>query len=180
MEEFLRIPQARIGALIGKNGAVKRKIEKDLGVRIEIDTEECSVKISDENTKDPLACWKGRDVVKAIARGFSPFKAFKLLEEDVILEIIDLKEYLGKSKNTLKRVKGRIIGKDGKTRKIIENMTGCYLSIYGKTIALIGEFEQVYDAKKAVEMLLHGSEHSSVYRFLEKVKRKKERHEIWR
>ena len=174
MEDYVRIPKRRIGVVIGKNGIVKKKIEEKLDLKIEVDEEGTAV-IKSLPSADPLACWKGRDVVKAIARGFSPHKAYKLFDDSVILEVVDLEDFTGKSRNSLKRVKGRIIGKDGKTRKIIETSTGCFLSVYGRTISFIGTFEDVYDAKKAVEMLLRGAEHSTVYRFLENIKKKKKK-----
>jgi ribosomal RNA assembly protein len=183
MEEFIRVPQARIGAIIGKNGKTKHEIEKRLKVTINIDTESGQTHIFCEDPDDPLCVWKGRDVVKAIARGFSPEKALDLLEDGFVLEIIDLEDYFGKSNNTLKRVKGRIIGKNGMTRKIIESMTGARVSVYGRTVALIGEFDTVADARKAVEMLLSGCMHATVYKFLENISRQRkmeERQSLWK
>ncbi|MHC1605053.1 MAG: KH domain-containing protein [Candidatus Methanofastidiosia archaeon] len=176
-EEFVKVPKERIGIIIGKNGTTKQEIEKSLDIKLVIDSEECIVQIIDyPTTEDPLAVWKGKDIIRAIARGFSPHKAQKLQKDGNIVEIIDISEYVGKSKNSLQRIKGRIIGTEGKTRKIIETMTGVHLSVYGKTISLLGTFEDVYDAKKAVGMLLEGKPHSGVYTYLEKVsKEKKER-----
>jgi ribosomal RNA assembly protein len=174
MEEYVRVPHARIGALIGKDGKTKRRIEENLCITLEVNTDTGEVLIvSTDTTEDPLAVWKGRDIVKAIARGFSPKKAFTLREDNTVLEVIDLEEYYGKSENSLKRVRGRIIGKNGMTRKIIENMTSTYVSVYGRTVSIVGVFEDVANAKRAVEMLMQGSMHSTVYRFLENLKRKK-------
>jgi ribosomal RNA assembly protein len=47
-------------------------------------------------------------------------------------------------------------------------MTGVKIVVYGKTVSLIGELEKVNLVKRAVEMLLSGSLHSTVYRLLEK------------
>jgi ribosomal RNA assembly protein len=184
MEEYVRVPKARIGAIIGKEGETKRKIEEELDITIEVDTETGQTHVfSKETTEDPLAVWKGRDMIKAIARGFSPKKALRLLDDDITLEVIDLEDYFGKSENSLKRIKGRIIGKNGMTRKVIEHMTGVHLSVYGRTVSLIGEFEDVMEAKRAVEMLMHGSMHSTVYKFLERLRRKKriiDKRSIWK
>ena len=183
MEEYVRVPRARIGAIIGKEGETKRIIEESLHILIDVDTETGQTRIySTESTQDPLAVWKGKDIVKAIARGFSPQNAVQLLKDGITLEIIDLEDYFGKSGNALRRVKGRIIGKNGMTRKIIENMTGAKISVYGRTVSLVGEFEQVTDARRAVEMLLRGCMHSTMYRFLEKLKRKKriEEKQLWK
>jgi ribosomal RNA assembly protein len=88
----------------------------------------------------------------------------------VALDIIKLTEYVGKSKKALARQKGRIIGRDGITRQIIHEMTGVDMSVYGKTVSIIGDLENLLIAKEAVEMILNGARHKSVYGFLEKKK----------
>ena len=47
-------------------------------------------------------------------------------------------------------------------------MTGVDISIYGKTVAIIGDMEQIHIAKEAVEMILNGVRHKTVYAFLER------------
>ncbi|MEM3541890.1 MAG: RNA-processing protein, partial [Candidatus Methanomethylicia archaeon] len=89
--------------------------------------------------------------------------------------------YVGSSKNHLMRVKGRIIGENGKTRKIIEEYTDTYLSIYSNYVAVIGSYENVMIVRRAIEMLASGKPHSSVYNFLDREKRmlKKFEFELW-
>ena len=166
--DYLKIPRDRIGVLIGTNGETKEKIEKITKTQLDIDGEEGTVAISPaEGMEDPLGVWKTNHIVKAVGRGFNPEMALKLNEDDVYLEIINLPLYVGKSKKSLARQKGRIIGKDGKTREIIVNMAEVAMAVYGKTVSLIGDFESVMVAKEAVEMILNGSRHKSVYGFLE-------------
>jgi len=166
--EYLKIPQDRIGVLIGKNGETKQKIEEITNTHLDIDGEEGTVVVSpNDEMEDPLGVWKTNHVVKAIGRGFNPEIALKLNEDDIYLEIIKLTLYVGKSKKALARQKGRIIGKNGRTREIIINMAEVAMVVYGKTVAFIGELENVMVAKEAVEMILNGSQHKSVYGFLE-------------
>lgn len=170
--EYLKIPRERVGAVIGKQGITKEEIENATKTSIEIDSETGSVSISPrEDAEDPLAVWKARYIVKAVGRGFNPEIALKLTDDEVLLEIINLPDYVGKSKKAILRQKGRIIGKDGRTRDIITDMTGVDISIYGKTVAIIGDMEHIHLAKEAVEMILNGSRHKSVYAFLEKKSR---------
>lgn len=170
--EYLKIPRERVGAVIGKQGITKEEIENATRTSIEIDSETGSVSISPrEDAEDPLAVWKARYIVKAVGRGFNPEIALKLTDDEVLLEIINLPDYVGKSKKAILRQKGRIIGKDGRTRDIITDMTGVDISIYGKTVAIIGDMEHIHLAKEAVEMILNGSRHKSVYAFLEKKSR---------
>jgi len=166
--EYLKIPKDRIGVLIGASGEVKQEIERITKTHLDIDGEEGTVAISPtDKMKDPLGVWKTNFVVKAIGRGFNPEAAIKLNEDDIYLEIIKLTLYVGKSKKALTRQKGRIIGKDGKTRELIINMAEVSMAVYGKTVSVIGELENVMIAKEAVEMILNGSRHKSVYSFLE-------------
>mgnify|MGYP001768987809 FL=1 len=170
--EYLKIPRERVGVVIGKGGMGKDEIEKTTKTNIEIDSETGSVSIKPtEDTDDPLSVWKARYMVKAIGRGFNPEIALKLIDDDMILDIINLPDYVGKSKKAILRQKGRIIGKDGRTRDIITEMTGVNMSVYGKTVALLGDFEHIQIAREAVDMILHGSRHKSVYAFLEKKSR---------
>jgi len=166
--DYLKIPRDRVGVLIGINGETKEKIEKTTKTHLDIDGEEGTVAISPtEEMDDPLGVWKTNHIVKAVGRGFNPEMAIKLNEDDVYLEIIKLPLYVGKSKKALARQKGRIIGKDGKTRELIINMAEASMAVYGKTVSFIGELENVMVAKEAVEMILNGSRHKSVYSFLE-------------
>jgi ribosomal RNA assembly protein len=97
------------------------------------------------------------------------------------MELIDLRAAFGKSEADLKRVKGRIIGLNGKTRRIIEELTDANVAVYGHTVGVIGTLEQVQVAREAIEMLVRGSMHSTVYRFLHRKRRelKKNMLEIW-
>ena len=167
----LKVPKERIAVLIGTEGETKRKIEELCSVRLNINSEEGDVFIT---SKDAFLIFNAKEVVKAIARGFNPDIALLLLKVDYSLELISLKD-LAKNKNTLKRIKGRIIGTEGKTRRVIEEIMQCSVSVYGKTVGIVGRNEFVSIAKRAVEMIIEGSPHSSVYRFLEK-KRKDMRH----
>ena len=169
--DYLKIPQNRVGALIGTNGDVKKSIEKLTGTILDIDSEDGTVYISPrEDMEDPLGVWNANHIVKAIARGFNPEVAMKLISDDIYLEIIKLPLYIGKSKKALARHKGRIIGKNGKTRELITELAEVDMAVYGKTVSLIGEMDNVLVAKEAIEMILNGSRHKSVYAFLENKK----------
>jgi ribosomal RNA assembly protein len=167
--EYLKIPRERVGVVIGKNGITKDEIENLTKTEIIVDSEAGTVAISPtEETVDPLSVWKARYIVKAIGRGFNPEISVKLMGDETILEIINLPDYVGKSKKAILRQKARIIGKEGRTKDIITDMTGVDISIYGKTVAIIGDMEQIHIAKEAVEMILNGVRHKTVYAFLER------------
>lgn len=181
--ERLRIPKTRIAVLIGPEGKVKQRLEKATNTTITVDSEDGLVVIeTKEDVEDPLATWKARDVAQAIGRGFSPQRAFWLLDEDVYLRVIDLEEYLT-TPNQIRRVKGRVIGEGGKTRRNIEELTDTFVSVMGDTISIIGELENQEVAISAVTKLLQGAEHSSVYRYLNEQRRTLKRRkavELWK
>ncbi|WXG45601.1 MAG: KH domain-containing protein [Candidatus Atabeyarchaeum deiterrae] len=182
-KEVIRIPQARVGVVIGKDGEVKKRIEQETNTKITIDSEEGNVTVeTTEETEDPLAAWKARDIIMAIARGFNPKKAFRLLEEDEAIEVIELSDFVGRSENALNRIRGRLIGENGKTRRIIEELTGGNISIYGRTVSIIGEFDQLSVAKETLILLINGAQHRTVYRFLHRKSRelKRARMELWK
>ncbi|MGV8169480.1 MAG: KH domain-containing protein [Candidatus Nanoarchaeia archaeon] len=163
----VKIPKERVAVLIGKNGETKKELEEYTNCKMDIDSKEGDVSISGA---DSLKMYALREVVKAVGRGFNPEIARLLLKQDYALEVIALLDYV-RNKDHFERVKGRVIGAEGKSRQTIEELTGTFISVYGKTISIIGETEGVVAAKKAVESLLQGSPHSNVYRWLEKNRR---------
>ncbi len=180
-EESLKIPLDRVGVLIGKGGKVKKMIEEECKVSLQIDSKSGDVTVKMTGSIEEANPFKAVEIINAIGRGFSPERAFRLLEDGQTLLIIDLREYVGKSKNSLIRIKGRIIGFKGKARRVIEELTGAYISVYGHTVAIIGDVEQVRLAEEAVRMLASGSSHKTVYSMLqrERTKKKLERLKLW-
>lgn len=165
-EEFayqIKIPEERVGVLIGTNGKVKAEIEKETGANLDV-SKEGDVQITGH---EALSLFITREIVRAIGRGFNPEYALELLKQDQVLEIISLKDIAGKSHKTMERLKGRVIGRNGKSRDKIEEMTNCHITVYGKTIGIIGETCDVGLARQAIAMLLQGSMHKTVFKFLE-------------
>lgn len=163
----LRVPiePKRLGVLIGNKGQVKKRIEESLNVKLEVDSENSYVKIKLKEGASIIDLLKAKDIITSISCGFSPERAFRLLDESQILDVINLKE-LAKNREDMKRIKGRIIGKEGKARGMIEDLTGAYISIYDKYVAIIGDYEQVRVAHEAIMMLIRGKQHRTVYNFL--------------
>lgn len=180
---FIKIPKERVGVLIGPDGRIKKSIEEKLAVELQIDGEAGDVNILlKENATDPSTLFRAKDVVTSVGRGFSPEHAFRLIrDEEAVLDVLDLRIVFGKSEADIKRVKGRIIGMNGKTRTIIEELTEANVAVYGHTVAIIGTIEQAQIAREAIEMLIKGNMHGTVYRFLHRKRRelKKKKLELW-
>jgi ribosomal RNA assembly protein len=170
MIQSVKIPGERIGALIGKDGETKDRIEKKTGTKLSIDSKEGDVQIDSTRSEDPAIGLSVLNVVTAIGRGFSPEKAMLLLDENYMLEILDIRDFVGKKQEHVMRVRARVIGSHGKTRAIIEELTGAFISVYGNTVSVIASGIQMNVALRALDMLLSGSEHAAVYQFLEKMR----------
>src|SRR3989441_11654792 len=163
------IPKDRIGVLVGPKGTVKSRVEDSMGVDLTIDSETGLVDIRlRKDTQDPSNALRAKDIVVAIGRGFSPERALSLVNEDNTLDVLDLHDIFGKNESEIRRVDGRIIGREGKTRRIIEEFTGTLISVSGHTVSIIGTFDGVSTAKDALEKLISGRQHGTVYKFLRK------------
>lgn len=170
----LKVPKNRVAVIIGKEGSVKKEIEEATKTKLNIDSKEGDVFVSGE---DAIGLYTAREIIKAIGRGFNPDVAKLLLKSDYVFEVVDVSEYV-KSREAMIRLKGRVIGKEGKSRKLIEELTECNISVFGKTIGIIGLPESASNARQAVESLLRGSTHANVYKWLEKRRRELKRREI--
>ncbi|GGM58751.1 ribosomal RNA assembly protein [Halarchaeum rubridurum] len=166
MTQHVKIPQDRIGVLIGEGGETLRRIERSAEVSLDVNSDDGAVAV--EKTGDPIRGMKAPDIVRAIGRGFKPDAALTLLDDDMrLFETIDI-ERAARNDNDLRRKKGRLIGENGRTRELIEELTGADVVIYGSTFGMIGGPNEVDVARSAAEMILDGAPHGSVYSFLER------------
>jgi ribosomal RNA assembly protein len=164
--QHVKVPDDRIGVLIGAGGETMREIEERAEVRLDIDSESGNVRI--EKVGDPVTGLKGPDIVKAIGRGFAPEDALRLLDDEMMLfDVVDVGA-VARNKKDLRRHKSRLIGEGGRTRELMEDLTGASVSIYGSTLAIIGGPQQVDAVREAAEMILEGAPHGAVYSFLER------------
>ncbi len=164
----VRVPKERVAVIIGQKGGMKKLLQGHAGIKLHIDSEEGLVTLEGE---DSLALYQAQHVIKAIARGFNPEVAQLLLRQDYVLEQVKLTDYAN-TKDSMNRLKGRVIGQGGKSRENIERLTNSFISVYGKTVCIIGELAWADVAKRAVEKLLGGAMHKTVWKFLEGQRRK--------
>lgn len=160
MKEVM-IPEDRVAVLIGEEGETKEDIEKmtETGLKVEDNVVSIEGEAFDEMT--------AQKIVKAIGRGFNPEKAMRLVEKNVVLHMMDVSDFDANSSRQ-EELKGRVIGRDGETRRHLEKEANVELSIYGTTVGIIGKAGNVQVARQAIEMLLNGSSHSTAYTYLEK------------
>ncbi len=180
-EKLVRIPAERVGVLIGKSGTVKSGIESACSVELDIDGQTGEVLVRAAGDIEKIQPFKAMEIVTAIGRGFSPDNAMLLLGDQNALHVLDLREFGGKSKNQIERIKGRLIGEGGKARKNMENLSGTKISVYGRTVSVIGSAKNLKLAVDAVSSISGGSMHGSVYSKMESARRreKAERMQLW-
>jgi len=176
--KYLKIPIERVGVLIGHDGKIKNDLMEKTGLEININSEDGEVEICKGESKDTLIMLKTENIIRAIGRGFSPDKAFLLLDDEMDFYIFDLHDYVSKKASQIRRLKSRIIGKNGKTKHVIEDLTGSKIAIYGHTISIISEVIKINILQKAIDMLLSGSKHAAVYKFLEKQMKKLKKQQL--
>jgi ribosomal RNA assembly protein len=156
MIDFVRIPEERM-KLLKADPRIQKKL-KDL-----CDCEFRYLEDIEIESDDSIKIFRTKEVVKAFGRGFNVDDALALLDESYYLEIVEIESKL---KDRITVLKGRVIGREGGTKKIIEKISGAKISIYGKTISIIGRWDELQIAKEAIDLILSGSKHSTVYRFL--------------
>ncbi|MCX8184840.1 MAG: KH domain-containing protein [Sulfolobales archaeon] len=181
---YLRIHEDRLGVLIGEKGEVLRDLEARLGVKITVNSVDSSVVVEPASAYTPASnVIKCQEIIKAIDYCYSYERASRLYDDDSVLLVLDLKDLAGSSESHLQRVKGRIIGEEGRARKTLEEMTGAYISVCREFVAIIGDYSRAELARQAVEMLAQGRQHSTVYKFLDRAIRELKRREsvdLWR
>lgn len=172
----IRIPADRIGALIGRSGSTKKRIEDACGVSITVDSRSGEVLVeADGDDISSIQPFKATEIVTAIGRGFSEENAMLLMDDANRLHIMDLREFAGKSGAALERIRGRIIGEDGRARRNIEQLGHSRISVYGKTVSIIGEEYRLRTVVAAVNSILAGGMHSAAYGKLEAANRREKR-----
>lgn len=164
MKEAFILEKDRIPVFIGKEGLEKKKLEEKFNVKIDVDSKTGDVSVLGE---DSYSLFIVRNVIDAINFGHNPENAIKLEEESYVLDYIDLKSRVRDQKR-LKIVLGRVIGKNGTTRKLIEEITKCSVSVKDNFVSFIGPYENTLLVHEALEMLIDGGSHKSFYAYLER------------
>ena len=167
VELLARVPKNRIAVLIGKGGQTRKMLEEASGAKLDIDSKTGEVMAEWEEEPDPVVRMKMPDVVLAIGRGLAPSRAVQLIQDDIFLRMYDIREWVGRQPNQTRRMRSRLIGRNGRIRSLIEEISNCEMAIHGSTVLVIGDQDGVALAAPAIEGILRGSEHSTVLHGLE-------------
>eukprot|EP00759_Apiculatamorpha_spiralis_P050939 PhF_6_TR5002/c0_g1_i1/m.7080/K06961/KRR1; ribosomal RNA assembly protein len=105
-------------------------------------------------TWDPLAILKARDFIRLLARSVPVAQAQKIFDDDTTYDIIKIGNIVDNTRRFVKR-RERLVGPHGQTLKTLEILTGCYVLVQGKTVAVMGPEAGVKQVRSIVTDCMH-------------------------
>ena len=138
----------------------KKKLEIILNVKIISGAGKISVEGSPEDE------YIAEKILDAISFGFPLPITLLIKKEDFLFEILNIKDYT--SRKDLETVRARIIGRNGKTLKILSQLTECFFEIKNNNVGIIGSPECIKNAQNAIISIIRGAKQANVYSYLEK------------
>jgi ribosomal RNA assembly protein len=142
----------------------KLRLEKILNVKIKYQGKEISIKGEPEDE------YIAEKVIDALNMGFPFSTAMLIKKEDYVLEIMNIKDYT--KRHDLETIRGRIIGKQGRTLQTLHQLTNAHFEIKDNQVGIISLPENLESAQEALISIIKGSKQSNVYSYLEKHKTK--------
>lgn len=150
---------------IGRVITNKRRLEKELNIEITNKGKNVFINGSANNEFITL------QVIEALKIGFSIERALTLKNQEILLQIIPIKNIT--KRKDLESIRARIIGTQGKTLRTLNNLTNCAISIEENKVGIIGYAEEIQEAIQSITSIIQGSKQSHVYSRLEKQNKRK-------
>jgi len=147
---------------IGKILREKKNLEKELNVKI---FNKGNLLFVDGKAEDEYLAVQ---VIEAMALGFSLQKALLLTQDGFILEKIYIRGIT--QRHDLGRIRGRIIGTNGKTKKTIESLGDCHICVHENIVGIIGFADEIRTTITALEALIRGKKQTKTYSYLEEAR----------
>ena len=153
-----------LGRVIGKNHSNIRTLKKELKIDINID-KQGNIELK-STTSDPIIEYIALKVLEALSLGFDLETSLYLRNEDYILITLNIKDFVKSQR--VEKIKGIVIGTEGKTKRVVEQLTESDIKVSDHTVAIIGKTEHAELASAAIKSLLRGAKQANIYTYLEK------------
>lgn len=138
----------------------KSFLENKLKIKLKIAGKNITIK------GEEIAKYEATNVFQAIDKGFPIEEALLLLNENYIFELMNIKNLA--TRKDISQIRARIIGRKGKTLKVLQELTECYLILKDNYVYIIGPSEKIKDCLNGIRKLIQGSKQSSTYTYLER------------
>lgn len=136
------------------------KIEGKLKIHINVVNGKAVIKGSEVNE------FLVGEIVRAVDFGFHVDDALLLKSEEYILKFVEISEHT--RRKNMGDVRARLIGREGKAKRNIENLTGSVLVVGQGRVGVLSHIDRVEMTIQAVVSLIQGSKHGNVFAYLEK------------